>query len=162
MREGGSLPMEDKITQRPGERILMWFLLAFSISILILAFRIPHLENLSSSGAFPIFVASVLIGSSLRILWKNREQYAALKLGEEFKQTGPFVFPKIVTTYTAVLILYILLLYPLHFWVSSALFLIGSFILLKGAKVWQSLIIAAATLVAVYLVFQYVFKVILW
>lgn len=154
--------MENKIEQRPGERILLWFLLAFSVFILILAYRIPHLENLSSSGAFPIFIALILIGSSLSILWKNRERYGALKLGEEFRQAGYFAFPKIVPIYTGVLILYILLLYPLHFWLSSALFLIGSFILLKGAKVWKSLIITAGTLVAVYLVFQYVFKVILW
>jgi len=154
--------MEDKITQRPGERILLWFLFGFSIFVLVQALRIPHLENLSSSGAFPIFIGLILIGSSLRVLWKNRERYAALKLGEEFRQTGTFVFPKIVTIYTAVLILYILLLYPLHFWVSSALFLMTSFIVLKGTSIWRSLMIVAGTLIAVYLVFQYVFKVILW
>ena len=154
--------MEDKIIQRPGERTLLWFLLAFSIFVLILAYRIPHLENLSSSGAFPIFIALILIGSSLSILWKNRERYGALKLGEEFRQAGPFAFPKIVIIYTGVLILYILLLHPLHFWVSSALFLVGSFILLKGANIWKSLMIAAGALIAIYFVFQYVFKVILW
>jgi len=154
--------MEEKIEQRPGERILLWFLLALSIFVLTQAFRIPHLDNLSSSGAFPIFIASILILSSLRILWKNRKRYAALRFGEELGQVGHFVFPKIVTIYAAVLILYILLLYPLHFWVSSALFLIGSFILLKGANIWKSLIIAAGTLGAIYLVFQYIFKVILW
>jgi putative tricarboxylic transport membrane protein len=154
--------MEEKIGQRPGERILLWFLLVFSIFVLIQALRIPRLENLSSSGAFPIFIGLVLIGSSLRILWKNRERYTTLRLNEELRQATTLIFPRTVTVYTGILILYILLLYPLHFWISSALFLMASFVILKAANIWKSLMIVAGTLIAVYLVFQYIFKVILW
>ena len=154
--------MEGKMTQTPGERILLWFLLAFSIFILIQAFMLPNLQNLSSPGAFPIFVISVMILSVLHVLWKNRRHHSAFKISEEFGKAVPLVFPKTVAAYTAILILYIFLLYPLHFWVSSCLFLIGSFIFLKGANILQSFFIAAMMLGAIYLLFQYLFRVILW
>jgi len=154
--------MEDKVEQRPGERILLWFLLAFSIFILIQAFILPNLKDLSSPGAFPIFIISIMILSVLRILWKNRRHHSAFKIGEEFGKAIPLAFPKTVAAYTAILILYIFLLYPLHFWASSYLFLVGSFLFLKGAKIFQSFLIAAGMLVAIYLLFQYLFRVILW
>ena len=154
--------MEDKITQRPGERIVLWFLVAFSIFILIQALMLPNLQNLSSPGAFPIFIISVMILSVLRVLWKNHTRYSAFKIGEEFEKAVPLVFPKTVAAYTAILILYIFLLYPLHFWVSSYLFLVGSFLFLKGAKIFRSFFIAAGMLAAIYLLFQYLFRVILW
>ncbi|MBS3917696.1 MAG: tripartite tricarboxylate transporter TctB family protein [Deltaproteobacteria bacterium] len=154
--------MEDKIIQRPGERILLWFLLAFSIFVLIQALRIPHLENLSSSGAFPIFIALILIGSSLRILWKNRSRYNALNLGEEVRLARPFALPGVVVGYAAILLLYIVLTSPLHFLPSSYLFLVGSFLFLKGATLKKSFPIAALTLAVIYVLFQTIFKVILW
>ena len=154
--------MEDKMRQTPGERILLWFLVAFSIFILIQAFMLPNLANLSSPGAFPIFIISVMILSVLRILLKNRTRHSAFKIGEEFGKAIPLVFPKTVAVYTAILILYIFLLYPLHFWVSSYLFLVGSFLFLKGAKIFRSFFIAAGMLAAIYLLFQYLFRVILW
>lgn len=154
--------MEDKITQRPGERILLWFLFAFSIFILIQAILLPNLKDLSSPGAFPIFIISVMILSILRILWKNRTHHSTIKIGEEFEKAIPLVFPKTVAAYAAILILYIFLLYPLHFWVSSYLFLIGSFVLLKGAKILRSLFIAAGMLAVIYFLFQYLFRVIFW
>ena len=154
--------MEDKIERRPGERILLWFLLAFSLFILIQAFMLTNLKDLSSPGAFPIFIISIMILSVLRIPWKNRTHHSAFKIGEEFGKAIPLVFPKTVAVYTAILLLYIFLLYPLHFWVSSYLFLVGSFLFLKGAKIFRSFFIAAGMLVAIYLLFQYLFRVILW
>jgi hypothetical protein len=155
--------VEDKIEHNPpGERILLWFLFLFSIFILVNAIRLPHLTNLSSSGAFPIFIASIMILCTLRILWKNHARYSAFKIGEEFGKAIPLVFPKTVAIYTMIVILYILLLYPLHFWVSSALFLIGSFLFLRGAKIIRSFFITAAFLTVSYFLFQYLFKVIFW
>jgi len=154
--------MEEKIAQRPGERILIWVLLTFSVSVLIAALMIPHLDHLSSSGAFPILIACILIGSALRILWKNRERYNALALGEEMRLARPFALPGVVVGYTAILVLYILLTSPLHFLPSSYLFLVGSFFYLKGATLKKSLFIGAFMLAIIYVLFQTIFKVILW
>ncbi|RPJ04441.1 MAG: tripartite tricarboxylate transporter TctB family protein [Deltaproteobacteria bacterium] len=154
--------MEEKIEKRPGERILIWFLLLFSVFILIQAIMIRGLESLSSSGVFPIFIASIMIMTMLRLLWKKRAQYSALKIRDDFKKGIPIVFPKTVAIYAAILVLYILLLYPLHFWVSSYLFLVGSFVFLRGARPLQSLFIGAGLLVVIYFLFQYLFRVIFW
>jgi putative tricarboxylic transport membrane protein len=154
--------MEEKIPQRPGERILMWFILAISLFVFIVALKIPHLEHLSSSGAFPIFITSIMIASAVRILWKNRKRYAALPITEEVRQARLFAVPKIVTGYTAILVLYILLTAPLHFLPSSYLFLVGSFLFLKGSNIWKSFLIAAFMLAIIFVLFQTIFKVILW
>jgi putative tricarboxylic transport membrane protein len=154
--------MEDKITQRPGERILIWFLLALGIFIVSQALQMKGLESLSSPGAFPIFVGSILVLSSIRMLWKNRKPYSSFKLREELGPARLFLFPKTVLIYTIIIILYIFLVMPLHFLVCSYLFLVGSFVFLKGTSVRYSFLIAAGTLGAIYLVFQYIFKVILW
>jgi len=154
--------MEDQLKRRPGEKIFIWFLLAFGIFALTQAFRIPHLENLSSSGAFPIFICSILILTSIRILWKNRNRYTSFRLREELRLGQRFVFPGKVLIYTLILVLYIFSLAPLHFFASCYLFLVGSFIFLKGTSIKRSFFIGAGMLVAIYLFFQYIFKVILW
>jgi hypothetical protein len=141
---------------------MLWFLLAFSVFILITALMLPRLENLSSSGVFPIFIAVVMIGSTLSVLWKNRARYAALTVREECVGAVPFVFPRTVAVFTGILILYTLFLEPLHFWASAFLFLVGSSIFLKGAGWIRSIVIAIGMLVAIYVLFQYIFTVILW
>ena len=148
--------------RRPGERVTLWFLLAFSVFILITALKTLKFENLSSSGVFPVFIALVMVGSTLIVLWKNRVRYAALRVVEECRGMAPFVFPRTVGIYTGILVLYILLLEPLHFWPSAFLFLVGSFLFLKGAGWIRSIIIAIGMLVAIYVLFQYIFTVILW
>jgi hypothetical protein len=67
-----------------------------------------------------------------------------------------------IVIFAGILILYILLLEPLHFWASSFLFLVGSFLFLKGAGWIRSIVIAIGMLVTVYVLFQYTFSVILW
>jgi len=154
--------MEDKITRRPGERMLIWFLLFFGVFVFTQAVQMKGFESLSSPGAFPVFISLVMIFSSARILWKNRKQYSTLKLREELGLALSLVLPNTVLIYIIILILYIFSLTPLHFFVSSYLFLVGSFIFLKGTSIWRSFIIAAGMLGAIYLIFQYIFKVILW
>lgn len=147
---------------RPGERIFLWLLLAFGIFVLITALMIPNLENLSSSGVFPIFVASILILTTVRVLWHKRKRHAVLTLREECRQVPAFVLPVTVVGYALILGLYILVTAPLHFLPSSFGFLVISFIFLKGASPLRSLIIAAGTLAGIYVLFQTIFKVILW
>ena len=153
--------MEEKIERKPGERFLMWFLLALSLFIFIVAWLMPH-DSFSSSGAFPLFIGAVMFLSILRILWKERKVFASWEWKEELSQTKPFAFPRQVVAYIVVLVLYILLLNPLHFWVGSYLFLVGSFLLLKGANLLRGMIIGAGMLVVIWLLFQYIFRIVLW
>jgi hypothetical protein len=103
-----------------------------------------------------------MILSVVRILWKGRKVFASWKWREERALIKPFVFPKDVTAYIAVLTVYILVTMPLGFWVSSYLFLIGSFMLLKGAKLVRALIIGVVMLAVIWLLFQFIFRIILW
>ena len=153
--------MEENTERRPGERFLMWFLLALSLFVFVVAWQMPH-DSFSSMGAFPLFIGAVMFLSILRILWKERKVFASWQWKEEIYAIKPFVFPMQVVAYIVVLVLYILLLYPLHFWVSSYLFLVGSFLLLKGAKLVRGLIIGAITLTVIWLLFQYIFRIVLW
>lgn len=153
--------MEKKISYRPGERIFLWIMVVFSSLVLIYALKIPHRE-LSGPGIFPIFIGLILLGSAVKILFSNRKIYRTLPLSQELKQTVDFTFPLTVTVFAVILILYILLLKPLHFIISSYLFLVGSFIFLKGTTVWRAMIIGVIFMAAIYLIFQYIFQVALW
>jgi putative tricarboxylic transport membrane protein len=154
--------MPEQIPYRPGERIFLWFLLAFGIFVLVTALMIPNLENLSSSGVFPIFIGSILILTMVRVLWQNRKRYGALTLREEHRQIPAFVLPVTVIGYAGILLLYILTTAPLHFLPSSFAFLVISFIFLKGASPLRSVIIGVGTLASIYVLFQTIFKVMLW
>ena len=147
---------------RPGERIFIWLLLALGIFVLFTALMIPHLENLSSSAVFPIFVGSILILTMVHVLWQNRKRYAAATLLEECRKVPAFVLPITVVGYAGILVLYILTTAPLHFIPSSFAFLVISFIFLRGASPLRSVIIAICTLGGIYGLFQTIFKVILW
>lgn len=154
--------MTEHTAQRPGERLFLWALLIFSVFILITALMIPNLEHLASSGAFPIFIASILILSTVRVLWRNRGRYAASTVREELRQVRPFVLPMNVIGYAGILLLYVLTTAPLGFLPSSFGFLVISFIFLKGTSPARSVIVAAGTLAGIYLLFHTVFRVILW
>lgn len=147
---------------RPGERIFIWLLLAFGIFVLITGLKIPNLENLSSAGVFPIFIGSILILTMVHVLWHNRKRYATWTLREECKQVPAFVLPVTVVGYAGILLLYILATAPLHFIPSSFAFLVISFIFLRAASPVRSVIIGAGTLAGIYILFQTIFKVILW
>ena len=157
----GVLTMEENTERKPGERLLMWFLVALSLFVLIVAWYMPR-ESYASMGTFPLFIGAVMFLSILRILWKERKVFASWQWKEEFAQASPFAFPKLVVAYICVLVLYILLLNPLHFWVASYLFLVGSFLLLKGAKIVRALITGAIMLAVIWFLFQYIFRIVLW
>lgn len=158
----GAVPMVAETAVRPGERIFLWLLLAFGIFVLVTALMIPRLENLSSSGVFPIFIASILIVAVIRILWANRTRYGGMTLRAEWLRIPAFVLPMTVIGYALILCLYILTTASLHFIPSSFGFLVISFIFLRGASPVRALVIGAGTLAAIYLLFQTIFKVILW
>ncbi len=153
--------MEENTERRPGERILIWFLLALSLFVLVTAWFMPR-HNLSDSGAFPLFIGSVMVLSVLRILWKERRVFASWRWREEIGQARTSVFPRKVVAYIAVLAVYIFATMSLGFWVSSYLFLVGSFLLLKGAKPVKAALIGIGMLVVIWFLFQYIFRIMLW
>jgi hypothetical protein len=73
-----------------------------------------------------------------------------------------FLLPKDVLFVLGMLIVYCLILPYLHFIASSYLFMVVGMVWLhRGRKIFQSLIVSAATLAVLVVVFRYVFLVIL-
>ncbi len=81
---------------------------------------------------------------------------------EEWRQIPAFALPVTVIGYAGILLLYILTTAPLHFLPSSFAFLVISFIFLKGTSPLRSVVIGAGTLAGIYVLFQTIFRVILW
>jgi hypothetical protein len=153
--------MEDNTERKPGERFFIVLLLALSLFVLITAWFMPR-HTLSDSGAFPLFIGFIMTLSVLRIFWKQRKIFGSWKWSQERSLIQPYVFPKDVTVYMLVLLVYILVTGYMGFWVSSYLFLICSFLLLKGAGPVRALITGAVMLAVIWLLFQYIFRIILW
>ncbi len=146
-----------------GETAFTWIMTIFSIFVLVLAYRISGLSSVSSPGAFPMLAAIIMCGSMVTLLLGNRKAVKPDSNGliDELRMAAQDIFHPVFLVYTAVIILYMILLQPLHFIPSSFFFLLGSIILLKGSTPVKSLIISAVLLVCIYVVFHYLFRVVL-
>ena len=148
---------------RAGENFFIWLLMAFSLFVFILAFRISRFSSISSPGTFPMGAAAVMILSMAIVLLNNRKRQKpdADSFKQELRLAAGKVLPRIFLVYTAVIIGYMVLIEPLHFLPSSFAFLLVSMIYLKGGRWLKLTIIAIGTMAGIYLVFQYVFRVVL-
>ena len=138
-------------------------MLAFSLFVLFLAYRISGFSSISSPGTFPMGAAAVMVLSIILILLDNRkkEKPDVAGLADELHRAAKEVLSKVFLIYTAVIIVYMILLEPLHFLPSSFAFLFVSMMYLKGSTFLKSLMIAAVSLGGIYFIFQYFFRVVL-
>lgn len=155
--------MEKDRKLRAGENFFAWILLLFSLFILVQAYFISGFSSISSAGTFPMAASAVMVVSCCLILFKNRrlEKPDTKHLRDELIQAVKEVLPTIFLVYTIIVIVYAALLKPLHFLPSSFLFLIISIIYLKGTTVPRAIIISTSILVFIYILFQYIFRVVL-
>jgi putative tricarboxylic transport membrane protein len=155
--------MNKKHKRVAGELYFAGFLLAFSIFVLVCAYRISGFSSVSSPGTFPMIAAAVMVITITIVLFQNRRSEAP-DVGsnwEELKQAAKTIFFPTFLIYTAIIILYMILLQPLHFMPASFLFLLVSIIYLKGAPPLTALFITGVTLAGIYLIFHYLFLVVL-
>jgi putative tricarboxylic transport membrane protein len=148
---------------RTGENLFTWFLLILSAVILFLAYRIKGFAAVDSPGVFPMFAAGVMVVSMLLVLIENRkitpEVPDVLGLKDELHKAYNRLLPRIVVIYTAIIIVYMLLLEPLHFYPATLLYLVISMMFLKGANWQRCIIYSIISLALIYAVFQFAFKV---
>ena len=146
-----------------GENAFTWLLLAFSLFLLVCAYLISGFASVSSPGTFPMIAATVMIISLALALLGNRKakkpETDGLKV--ELSQAARQIFTPVFLIYTGIIIVYMLIIQPLHFLPSSFFFLLASMIYLKGSTPVKSLLISAATLGAIYLIFHFLFRVVL-
>jgi hypothetical protein len=135
-------------------------MMVLSIVVLILAYRISGFSS-CAPGTFPLVAASTMVLSMAFVLLGNRKRPKPKVSGwlEEVRRTVNRVAPRVILIYTSIIIAYALLIVPLHFYPSTCLFLFISMMYLKGVGWIKSLLISVGSLIAVYAIFQFVFKV---
>jgi len=155
--------MKAKRKLRDGENFFAWLMLAFSLFILIQAYLISGFSSASSPGTFPMGAAGIMVLSMALVLANNRrlEKPEAGGMLDELRRAARRIVPRVFLVYTAIIVAYMIVIQPLHFVPSSFAFLLASMIYLKGSSVIKSLVISAATLGCIYIVFQYFFRVVL-
>ncbi|MER5173622.1 tripartite tricarboxylate transporter TctB family protein [Thioclava kandeliae] len=149
-------PGGDATHRRPGERIFTAILVLFSGALLWNAYGIAGFDSLSSAGAVPMATAAVMLVSALVIGWKT----ARLPKTETETLTGD-ILPPLVLVLAVFLVLYGIVLEPLGFLPTSALFLIAAIKLLSRRGWGFTLAVSLGTLAVIYLVFRIVFTVLM-
>lgn len=155
--------MEECKRLKVGERLFIWILTAFSLFVLIAAYRISGFSSKSAPGTYPMATAAIMVVSLVFIHLGNRKKLKpeVKNLREELKQAIQKVLPRALVVFTGLIIGYMVTIQSLGFVISSYLFLLLSMIYLKGSTLLKSFLISGFTLAVIYVVFQYIFTVVL-
>jgi putative tricarboxylic transport membrane protein len=155
--------VREKRKLHAAENVFTLLMLVFSVIVLILAYQISGFSSISSPGMFPMLAAVVMVISLIFLLLDNRkaENPDADGLKEELHKAAKDIFNPVFLVYIGIIIIYMLIMEPLHFLPSSFIFLLGSMIYLKGSTPLKSLFISLGTLGGIYLIFHYLFRVVL-
>lgn len=146
-----------------GETVFTWILLLFSIAVLVMAYRISGFSSVSSPGTFPMIGALVMLVCMIALIFENRqaEKPDVEGLVNELREAARDIFRPVFLIYSAIIVLYMVILQPLHFLPSSFLFLLGSILFLKGSTPLKSIVISVGLLAGIYAIFHYLFRVVL-
>lgn len=143
-------------TRRPGEAVFTLLLVAFSLFLMWSAFGISGFEALSAPGTVPMATTLVMVVSAAMVAWRTVR--LPRSLGESF---GRDVLPPMLIVMAVLLVGYALLLRPLGFLPTSALFLILAIKLLWRQGWGITLLVSLGALVLIYIVFRIVFTVLM-
>ncbi len=146
----------------PGELSFMVLIVAFSTFMLWASYNISKFESISSAGAFPMVCAAAMLVTGLMSLLQTAR--AKLSLEGDETLTQQFVrklAPPQLVMFAVLISLYMFLLERLGFLLSSYLFLVCAMQLLGSRRIGLNLLISAGMLIAIYIVFQTAFSVVL-
>ena len=142
--------------RRPGELGFAIFLTLASLGLLYSAYGISGFEALSSPGSVPMATTTVMLISALVVAWRTAKLPKVA--GETLSKD---ILPVMVIIFVGFLTLFGVLLKPLGFLPTSALFLVAAIKLLSRKGWGYSLTIAFLSLFVIWLVFRIVFTVLL-
>ncbi|ORE86721.1 hypothetical protein ATO4_25735 [Aurantimonas sp. 22II-16-19i] len=131
-------------------------LLAASLTLLWTAYGIAGLESLSSPGAVPMATTFAMAVTAAIVLVKTARSPAA-----EGEKIGRDVLPPTVAIFAVMLVAYAVLLKPLGFLPTSALFLVVSIKLLSARSWTYAAAISLLSLTLIYGLFRIVFTVLM-
>ncbi|WP_323765680.1 tripartite tricarboxylate transporter TctB family protein [Marinovum sp.] len=142
--------------RRPGELAFAGVMLAASLGLLWSAYGISGFEALSGAGSVPMATTFVMVVASGMVLVKT----ARLPL-DRAETLARDILPPVVVLFAGALVLYGILLKPLGFLPTSALFLVVAVkALAKRGWLW-TLGVAFSSLVVIWLIFRIVFSVLM-
>lgn len=145
--------------RRPGELIFAGFLLVASLYLLWSAYGIENPfgpNGLSSPRSIPLATTATMVISAALVLFKT----ARLPL-DRAETISKDILPPVVLVFAVFLVLYGIVLRPLGFLPTSALFLIASVkILAKRSWIW-TLTVSLVSLMVIWLIFRIVFSVLM-
>lgn len=149
-------PGGEENLRRPGELLFAVLMLLASLGLLWSAYGIAGFESLSSAGAIPMGATLAMVVSMALIVRKALR--TPLDASETVRRD---IFPLTVVFFAALLIAYGLLLQPLGFLPTSALFLLVA-IKLLGKRSWLWTVgVSGSSLLLIWLIFRIVFSVLM-
>nr|WP_312577842.1 tripartite tricarboxylate transporter TctB family protein [Sedimentibacter sp.] len=149
-----------------GEQPFILILSIFSLVSFIASIKMFMKDtSLSSQGAFPLLISSLLMIMSAIMIWEIRWCPSAfeknINLFDKVKATFEELFPGKILPVVIMVIVYGIVLPHIGFIISTFLFLFLSMITLKKGNIKMSLTISAGLVVFILVLFQFIFKVIL-
>lgn len=142
--------------RRPGELVFAGCLLAASLYLLYSAYGIAGFDALSSPGAVPMATTAVMVVSALVVFVRTARLHRFAN-----ETLSGSILPRTVLIFAGLLIAYGILLKPLGFLPTSALFLITAIRILSGRSWGFVLAVSAGSLVGIWLIFRIVFTVLM-
>ncbi|MGQ7248756.1 tripartite tricarboxylate transporter TctB family protein [Halomonas sp. V046] len=147
---------------KPGEKVFDWLLLLFSCAFLYEAYQINGIPSLNSAGSFPMGLGLIMFASSVVILVSHRRKRRAPELGSHGDELKAFLaehFQPHIIAFSLISIVYLIAIAWVSFYASTFVFLAVMFIYYRNGKVLSSLIISAAAVAIIYVLFTLVFRV---
>ena len=147
-----------------GERGLSYILIALGLFAVYAAAKISGSKlTISSPGAFPLFISSLLLIFGIWIWGEKRkfspDQYSGY--GEKMKALGELIFTKDVVVIISLLFLYSIGMNFLGFPIATLAFLWVGISYLKRGNLLRNLLISLLNLGVILFIFKLIFKVIL-
>jgi putative tricarboxylic transport membrane protein len=158
--------MDEKLLHKPrlpGELGFALAMLLFGLTALWLSYRISGFSSWSSAGSVPLGTSFFLSASAVMIVIRTLNK-PPLQVSADNSVTRQFyekIFPMRHILFTAVIVLYMILLEPLGFITSSFLYLLASSLVLGERRYMHMVVVNVLSLAVVYLVFQTAFSVVL-
>lgn len=151
-----ALPGGYAAQRRPGELLFAVFLALASLGLLWNAYGIAGFSKLSSPGAIPMAAALVMLVTTVIVVLRTARQ--PVVPGETVARD---ILPGVVILFAALLIGYAVLLRPLGFLPTSALFLIVGVKVLSRRGWGSTVAVSLISLAVIWLVFRIVFSVLM-
>jgi hypothetical protein len=118
---------------------------------------------LSSQGAFPLIVTSLMI-IMVVLMFIELKQYEkafdnSISVWRKIKSTGTLIFPGKILHVLLMVLLYTMTMPLMGFAISTFLFLLITMFILSREKIKRIFLTSAGIVVAIVIIFQFVFKV---